>query len=170
MGGRGSRQWEGEAPAEPQIAMQNRKHPAHGLIETAAEFPIVFVTVCTKGRSPWLASKEVHRLLCDTWNKATTWLVGRYVIMPDHVHLFAAPSLSTLPLDNWIRYWKSQFTNAHRVESDRWQTDHWDTRLRSWDSYNQKWNYVRDNPKRHGLVDDAARWPYQGELNELRWD
>jgi REP element-mobilizing transposase RayT len=90
--------------------------------------------------------------------------------MPDHLHLFAAPSLSPLPLDKWIRYWKSQFTKAHGVELDKWQTDHWDTRLRSWESYDQKWNYVRENPVRHGFVNDAASWPYQGVLNELRWD
>ncbi len=28
----------------------------------------------------------------------------------------------------------------------------------------QKWEYVRDNPVRHGLVASAEEWPYQGEI------
>jgi putative transposase len=150
--------------------MPHRKHPAHGVSLQDTEFPIVFLTVCTKDRRPWLASEAVHQLMRDTWRNATAWLVGRYVIMPDHIHLFAAPGPNTLPLENWVRFWKSQFTKLHKKPLDRWQVDHWDTRLRSWESYEQKWLYVRDNPRRHGLVTDAGDWPFQGELNELRWD
>jgi hypothetical protein len=36
-------------------------------------------------------------------------------------------------------------------------------------SYDEKWEYVRSNPVRHSYVTDPADWPYQGELNELRW-
>jgi len=28
----------------------------------------------------------------------------------------------------------------------------------------EKWNYVRDNPVRAGLVENAEAWPYQGEV------
>jgi putative transposase len=90
--------------------------------------------------------------------------------MPDHLHAFVGPGPNTLPLENWVRYWKSQFTKAHGIAQHRWQTDHWDTRLRTSSSYDEKWEYVRFNPDRHGLVRDANEWPYQGELNELRWD
>lgn len=33
-----------------------------------------------------------------------------------------------------------------------WQQDYWDRQLRSGESYAEKWNYVRNNPVRHGLV------------------
>jgi hypothetical protein len=36
--------------------------------------------------------------------------------------------------------------------------------LRSDESYSQKWNYVRENPARAGLVNSAEDWPYQGEI------
>jgi hypothetical protein len=42
-------------------------------------------------------------------------------------------------------------------------------KLRSGESYDDKWEYVRSNSVRHGYVADANEWPYQGELNELRW-
>jgi hypothetical protein len=32
------------------------------------------------------------------------------------------------------------------------------------ESYGHKWNYVRDNPFRAGLVANADDWPYSGEI------
>jgi hypothetical protein len=66
-----------------------RDHPAHRVIRLPNRPTIVFVTVCTKARQPVLASQTMHALLRDVWSSATAWFVGRYVIMPDHVHLFA---------------------------------------------------------------------------------
>ena len=54
-------------------------------------------------------------------------------------------------------------------EGALWQPDHWDTQLRSGDNYAAKWEYVRANPVRAGLIPEAAAWPYQGELESLRW-
>jgi hypothetical protein len=73
------------------------------------------------------------------------------------------------PLERKVRYWKSQFTQKRRSVAQEWQTNHWDTRLRSGESYDEKWLYVRDNPVRAGLVENFRDWPYQGELNVLHW-
>jgi REP element-mobilizing transposase RayT len=89
--------------------------------------------------------------------------------MPEHLHLFASPGRLELSLDNWVRYWKSQFSKRSHEPDHEWQTDHWDTRLRNNESYDDKWVYVRANPVRAGLVASADEWPFQGELNELRW-
>ena len=51
-----------------------------------------FVTVCVDKRRPLLARPEIVSLLLDSWRKADRWLVGRYVVMPDHLHLFCAPA------------------------------------------------------------------------------
>jgi len=45
-----------------------------------------------------------------------------------------------------------------------WQPGFFDHVLRSDESYAEKWNYVRDNPVRAGLVKAADDWPYQGEI------
>jgi len=39
--------------------------------------------------------------------------------------------------------------------------------LRSSESYSQKWDYVRENPVRAGLVANADDWPWQGEVESL---
>jgi putative transposase len=149
--------------------LASRKKPAHGVRIDPLHPTIVFVTVCTKDRNPWLATAENHKTLCAIWGEASVWLVGRYVLMPDHVHLFAAPGRLEIPLDHWVRYWKSQFSRTRYRIGQEWQANHWDTRLRSGESYDEKWFYVRENPVRAGLVKRFQDWPYQGELNVLHW-
>jgi len=153
--------------------LPDRKRPAH---LPAFEHPnrsiIQFVTVCTQGRRPLLSNPAAHSTLLAAWEAATWYRVGRYVIMPDHIHLFCAPG--THPpesLTKWIALWKS---HAARHWSDLtvgklWQRDSWDTQLRATDHYGAKWSYVRENPVRAGLVTQSDEWPYQGELNALSW-
>jgi len=50
-----------------------------------------------------------------------------------------------------------------------WQRDFWDTQLRKGENYDEKWQYVLENPVRAGLVKHSEDWPYQGELNVLEW-
>lgn len=77
----------------PPAELPNRKKPAQGVRIDLGRPTLVFITVCTKDRVPWLACDEAHRLLVETWRRADAWLVGKFVLMPDHLHLFAAPRL-----------------------------------------------------------------------------
>ena len=156
-----------EPNPEERRSLPSRSHPARGVRLTEDQPIIVFLTVCTKSRLPWLANEHVHKILIDVWVRASAWAVGRYVVMPDHVHLFVGPNNEQVSLDSWVKYWKSQVSRRVENQSSRWQKDYWDTRLRNPKSYGEKWAYVRDNPVRHGLVNNAIDWPYQGELNDL---
>ena len=150
----------------------DRKHPIHlAPIEAHNRSIIIFVTACTVERRPILAAPKAHAAIVRAWKQASTWLVGRYVILPDHVHLFCAPNaIDAPPLERWMRYWKSLVTKTLNTGSETvWQRHHWDRQLRLGESYDNKWEYVRSNPVRHGLVARPEEWPYQGELNELRW-
>jgi hypothetical protein len=42
-------------------------------------------------------------------------------------------------------------------------------RLRAGESYGQKWQYVRENPVRAGLVANPDDWPYHGRVHEIHW-
>jgi putative transposase len=150
-----------------------RKHPIHQLVHERFERPIiVFVTVCTKDRKAILANTAAHDLVLSAWKEADSWQVGRYVVMPDHVHLFCAPQLLIpKPLQTWIGFWKSLVARQwlKQNEAPIWQRHFWDTQLRRGESYDQKWDYVVANPVRAGLVTRTEDWPYQGEMNVLRW-
>ncbi len=149
-----------------------RKHPIHLSPLEAHNRPIlIFVTACTSKRRQLLATPSAHKAILAAWAVASTWLIGRYVIMPDHIHLFCAPNAFDVPsLDRWMRFWKSLATRSMKEKAGSvWQRHHWDRQLRSGESYDDKWEYVRSNPVRHGYVTGADDWPYQGELSELRW-
>ena len=155
---------------DPNSSMPVRTHPAHGVKYSEGQPTIVFDTVCTKDRNAWLANDDVHELLRHVWVDASGWLVGRYIIIPDHIHLFAVQGKIEIEFKDRVKYWKSQFTTRHKIAGHRWQTDDWDTRMRTGQQYEEKWQYVRLNAVRHGLVESPENWPYQGSLHELRWE
>ncbi len=165
---------EGEAPAEPALKPSGwhdpRRKPVHGLLIVPNRPTIALVTVCTKDRAAWLADGVVHSLLRDVWQSAKAWSVGRYVIMPDHIHMLARWGGSDVPLDRWVTYWKSQFTKRHQVAIHRWQPGHWDTRMRNQEHTESEWGYVLQNPVRGGLTRTAEEWPYQGVIEPWGWD
>jgi len=150
-----------------------RRHPIHQPVHERHNTPIlVFVTVCTKDRKAILANPEVHEVIKSAWKSAKNWVVGRYVIMPDHLHLLCAPaSLVPDSLSDWMGFWKWNATRywPHRADLPIWQRHFWDTQLRCGENYEAKWDYVVNNPVRAGLVAKPEAWRYQGELNILTW-
>src|SRR5205823_8020421 len=104
------------------------------------------------------------------------WRVGRYVTMPDHVHLFCAPEPKADSLSVFVGAWKRWSSRriselprtASAATAPIWQREFFDHLLRSEESYDQKWNYVRDNPVRAGLVVNASEWSFAREIDELR--
>jgi len=150
-----------------------RSRPAHPVpVENSNQSVLIFLTICTAERRSILATQIMHDRLTDAWGRAENWLVGRYVLLPDHVHLFCAPgSIPMYPLGRWVAYWKRLVTQSspELQPGPLWQQNFWDTQLRRRESYSAKWEYVRGNPVRHGLVSRAEDWPWQGELNQIMW-
>jgi len=150
-----------------------RHAPAHlPLRHSGNRSEIIFLTVCTDNRKRILAHPESHRTIVAAWEASSAWIVGRYVIMPDHIHLFCSPGgFGYHAVTRWVQYWKSLVSKRWPWPSEQpiWQKSCWDTQLRRGDSYGTKWEYVRMNPVRHGLVANVDTWPFQGELNVLQW-
>jgi REP element-mobilizing transposase RayT len=149
-----------------------RQPPHHPFVERHNEPIIIFLTVCSKDRKRIFAFADVVGILENAWQTAKSWIVGRYVIMPDHIHLFCAPgTIPPEPLEQWVRYWKNVASKnwPRQTEHPIWQRDFWDTQLRRTESYEEKWNYVLENPVRAGLVKTSEDWPFYGELDILDW-
>jgi len=134
--------------------------------------PIYFVTTCTLDRQAILDRELVHeafRMFCLNSPQHGAW-VGRYVLMPDHLHLFV--SVDEISLSNWIKSFKNTLSKTLRSvghEGPHWQKGFFDHLLRSGESYSQKWDYVRENPVRAGLVAISEDWPYAGEIHNLEY-
>jgi putative transposase len=127
--------------------------------------PLYFVTFCTAKRHNLLATNVVHAALQDYARKGEEHGValGRYVIMPNHVHLFVRGSADFL-LGRWVAGLKRVVAAAVAGGRSIWQRGFFDHVIRSGESYRAKWEYVRQNPVRAGLASDADDWPFQGEI------
>ena len=135
------------------------------------------MTICADGRLPRLANDDFHAIAIEVWRNCEEhygWTVGRYVIMPDHVHFFAYDSHVESTLSEFVGKWKEWTAKNCRRRlgflMPLWQPEFFDHILRSSESHEEKWEYVRNNPTRAGLAESADGWKYQGEVTQLRCD
>jgi REP element-mobilizing transposase RayT len=102
--------------------------------------PLFFVTFSTHKRRSLLANEEVHDIFIPYCERGLSLGagVGRYVLMPDHIHLFVRlnPDLS---LAQWIRNLKRAISRSIVEHTPHWQEGFFDHLLRGKDRYAQKW-------------------------------
>lgn len=179
--------------------LPQRKQPVHITpIERPNQPVILFVTIAVQPRGYHLANDLFHKVFCEACIDADRWSVGKYMIMPDHVHLFCRPAVfPVVNLLRWVQYLKERITKRLAVAKEKsggrtcgepqdpqsgaqgcsglspiywkWQPGCWDTQIRDGDHYRDKWLYVQQNPVRAELVSMAEEWPFQGEVHVLRW-
>jgi putative transposase len=126
--------------------------------------PMYFLTLCTAGRERVLARDQIHdrfRLFTSDSLVRYGWWVSCYVLMPDHVHLFARSNQTAKPLGEWVKALKSVVSRREF----KWQSGFFDHVLRTSESASEKWEYIKQNPVRAGLAGDADRWPYWGAFH-----
>lgn len=164
---------EGRARESDKQALPKRGTlPHHPAAPRFNQSIIIFVTMCTKNRRRLLTQDYAHEIIRSSWRDADAWLVGRYVLMPDHIHLFCAPATyPATPLRQWMFRWRAAVTRnwPRPAEKPIWQKDFFDRQLRSGESYSEKWTYVWNNPVRAGLAKYPEEWRCQGDLNYLEW-
>jgi REP-associated tyrosine transposase len=136
--------------------------------------PIYFVTACTHERQRTLNNADVHERFVEFGKEGEAhgaWL-GAYVLMPEHLHAFVVIDDERLKLSRWIKSLRNAVLKALRakgIRSPHWQKGFFDHILRSGDSYSAKWEYVRENPVRAGLVNKWREWPFVGEIFDLEF-
>lgn len=121
---------------------------------------VCLLTVCSRPRN---TSQLVEPVVADRireqltfHHEAGTWRLHAAVVMPDHVHVpLTVPAW--LDLAGVVRSWKRYLARTHGVV---WQRDFHEHRLRREEHLTAKFDYVRQNPVRAGLVQHAEDWPY----------
>lgn len=136
--------------------------------------PFIFLTFCTHERKRLLANPDVHDAFTGFCANAPDHSVhvGRYVIMPDHVHLFTVLGDSAPALATWIKSLKNSLSKTLRAlkhPTPHWQKGFFDHVMRSADSYAQKWDYVRANPVRAGLALERPVVGLGDEIHDVRF-
>jgi REP element-mobilizing transposase RayT len=147
------------------------KHPDRLIVDTHS--PIFFITITTYDRQKTLSDPDIASEIIESLGECVDrhgWVVGHYVIMPDHIHFFAAPTRKAKQLSAFIRdfkKWTSNKATERGLNNRLWQNEFFDHLLRSGESYYEKWKYVNENPVRAGLCETPDDWPYRGELCRL---
>ena len=145
------------------------KHIPRRLDSVFYSQPLYFVTFNTWKRVEILANQAVFNAFVAYAEKnvAGGRAIGRFVIMPDHIHLFVRIGQNN-KLSDFIRMLRQSLTKVIRYDigyvGTVWQPGFFDHLLRSSDSYSEKWMYVRDNPVRKKLVQMSEDWSWQGEI------
>jgi putative transposase len=137
--------------------------------------PLYFVTFNTSTRAPILTRSDVHDVFQTFSHNAHNKYdvaAGRYVIMPDRVHLFVVFPPTGLTLSQWVQSLKTVLGKQLLrlgVQKPHWQEGFFDHLLRSSKSYEEKWNYVWMNPVRAGLCERPEEWPFQEEIVRMEY-
>jgi REP element-mobilizing transposase RayT len=136
-------------------SLPKRQRRLDTLFEAA---PSYFLTLCTKDRQPVLAEdgvqRRVRQFVGGSMDRYQVW-VDSYVLMPDHVHLIITVG-GDIKLGEWVKAFKAFVRNREFY----WQDSFFDHILQSRESRSEKWEYIRQNPVRAGLVSSVEEWPY----------
>jgi putative transposase len=167
--------YSGASPPPGTAALQFGVARLKRLDEIFSDYPVYFVTACTFVRRELLANDAVLRAVMEFGERGPergAWL-GSFVLMPDHLHAFVALDAERCRLSAWVRGLKAVVARVLRAEDAAgpyWQKGFFDHVLRGSESASDKWEYVRNNPVRAGLVQQAEDWRFWGQVHLLRSD
>jgi REP element-mobilizing transposase RayT len=120
----------------------------------------VAVTIVVKDRRPLLvAPRDVRGALDADLGRSSAdghCQIHLACFMPDHVHLVLELDGKARPLWEYIRFWKTRWTQRLAEESERpiWQRSFYDHWMRN-NEVEEYARYILANPVRKGLV---AKW------------
>ena len=139
---------------------------------------IYFITICITPRCNALANDSAWKAICETLTQLDKWNTYCIMTMPDHIHLLTAPLDRELSVATFLKWFKRWFNSAYckgEVKASQseqlawqWQEGAFDRLLRSHESLTGKWEYIRQNPVRAGLVANPDDWPYQLQFDASR--
>ena len=99
--------------------------------------------------------KSVHDAFLAFCQRAETEhaiAVGRYVLMPDHVHFFVFLPEQGVRLSRWVGQLKRAMGNAAGTEHVTWQEGFFEHRLRETEDVLPVFLYIYLNPYKAGLI------------------
>jgi len=134
---------------------------------------IFFITICCAVREiNSFAKPDIARLIFDAmkcYQERQRWWIYFALIMPDHLHFLVNigkhEKMATV-IKSWKRFLATQYAIT-------WQKDFFDHRIRNEEQFHEKYQYIRNNPVRKGLVETPDEWPYHWHnytLNGLNWE
>jgi REP element-mobilizing transposase RayT len=127
---------------------------------------VYFLTICVKDRLAVLDYARAWSACCRIWQRLHRWQVICAIAIPDHLHLLVAPLVNRdESLGQFLKWFKRWFNEEIQPEWE-WLDSGFGRLLRRDERREEKWEYMRQNPVRAGLVAQPEDWPYQFGLEE----
>ncbi|MGJ8642023.1 MAG: REP-associated tyrosine transposase [Luteolibacter sp.] len=107
-----------------------------------------------------LRSTEIRAILAASYTKfeGERYVIHSWVVMPNHVHLLVTIA-SDQSLESLVGSWKKFTARTINKSSERkgklWQKDYFDRIIRDWTHFSRVANYIRKNPAKANLPDNA---------------
>ncbi len=146
--------------------LPQRQRLYHQPPEWVDEDAVYFMTVGCASRGvsqpDQTAPFEVMVRAIDCYEASGKWRMMIFLTMPDHRHemvQFPKPENMEKILRDWKRY-------VAKRAGIVWQDGFFEHRLRSRQSAEEKWHYIRQNPVRKSLVDLPEKWRFVRYANE----
>jgi putative transposase len=120
---------------------------------------VCFITVCVQDRQSVLANLSAFHAFKSAVSNINRWQLIAAVLMPDHLHALISPFDRDALVGEFATLLKRKMRKELSAQWN-WQSGSFDHLLRSDESAQQKWDYMRENPVRAGLVLRPEDWPY----------
>jgi putative transposase len=143
--------------SEPELSIRRRNLP-----HWTQDGSTYFVTVrIEKGR----LTEDERQIILDhlVAGDGRFYILGAAVVMPDHVHMLIRP----LPPYDLSRIMKgikgasARKINLHRGTTGTvWQDESWDRIVRDAEEFQEKLQYMADNPRKAELIQSIDAYPF----------
>jgi putative transposase len=102
------------------------------------------------------------------------WNVYAAVVLPDHVHLLAQPlsrieggSVDLAEIIHSVKSFSAQkISQRWGVKGTIWQDERYDRIVRDEEEFQEKWQYIRNNPLKEGLAASPEEYGWLYEKGE----
>jgi putative transposase len=135
-----------------------------------------FVTAVTWQRRPLFRADPMARLFIDTlfrYRNQRSFLLHEFVLMPDHFHLLLTPAYE-VSLGESLQLVKGGFSFRAKKELrsnlEIWQPGFTEHRVHDCEDFRGHATYIRENPVRAGLAEDAITYPYSSAAAGIEAD
>jgi len=126
---------------------------------------IYFITLCVQHRQTVLANEAAFDAFKEV-AATISWKILAAILMPDHMHLLATPYDREASVGSVSATIKRRMRRRLGAEWE-WQPGCFDRLLRREEFAEAKWQYIRENPVRAGLVAHWDDWPYRFGFADL---
>ncbi len=123
---------------------------------------LYFITICASKRGiNQFCDKSTSQMVFDSikyyQEQKHYWEALFILLMPDHIHaIFTFPQGNSI--SKIITTWKHYVARKTGIE---FQRDFFEHRIRrNSECAKFKFDYIRNNPNRAGLIDNSKEWPY----------